>query len=69
MAVFGPETAQDATSDPRATLLRAATGEGKGRCAVCDSLRVVKQEVGDGEFELVCESCGATARRNDDSNA
>ena len=48
-----------------ATVMRAATSERKERCGVCDSLRVVKTEVGHGEFELVCESCGATARRSE----
>jgi hypothetical protein len=49
-----------------AGLMRAATGERKERCWVCDSLRVLKQEVGDGQFELVCESCGATVRSEGD---
>jgi hypothetical protein len=50
-----------------ASLMRDATGERKERCGICDSLRVVKEEDDDGEYELVCESCGATAQRTENS--
>lgn len=44
-------------------LMRAASGEKKERCGICDSLRVVKRDVEDGQNELICKSCGATARQ------
>jgi hypothetical protein len=49
-----------------AALMRAATSEDKYRCPICDSLQVTKRTAIEGadEFEeLLCASCGATARK------